>query len=402
VFGLWLTSLVRKIFLSDIHKLRLSDVVDWKQVSDISGNFLVVGPAESGKSGWLRAINGVSSRDYFDLRVELKRLVSGGAYRNISGKGWAMRLISGGAYPNISGKGPVVLVDHFEFNLKDRDYNMARLNLLEYLLYKSDCRIVLVSSVDPLYFLTEGAPDVLSDPQDPELSRRLLDRWTRVMSKFETVRIGVFRDLEFGKKIRLFIQNHRNYRDFALCVWQECKRTAKLRRIGMYLLDNFEESDARTRAWVEASVLDRATEYYRVLWSGLTATERLALYQLALDGWVNPKNTAALQQLESKLLICRVPIYRIMNVSFRKFVSSPEHASEIEQWEKQRKQSTWRVLRLFLVGVAAIAGIWLLHSQAALSHELAAYIAAVATLLTAISALFGRSGKQAPAKPEPS
>jgi hypothetical protein len=81
----------------------------------------------------------------------------------------------------------------------------------------------------------------------------------------------------------------------------------------------------------------------------LATSERLALYQLALDGWANPKNTAALQQLESKLLIRRMPMFRIMNMSFQRFVASAEHTSEIEQWEKEQKQSTWRALRLVLI-----------------------------------------------------
>jgi hypothetical protein len=183
-------------------------------------------------------------------------------------------------------------------------------------------------------------------------------------------------------------------------VTQECNRTVKLRHIGESLLDDFDESEKATREWVESTVLDRAATYYRVLWSGLTAGERLALYQLALDGWANPKNTAALQQLENKLLITRAPMYRIMNVSFRRFVASPEHGDEIEQWENQGKQSTWRVLKLFMMGVVLVAGVWLLHSQAELSRELAAYIAGFAALLTAISAMFGRSAKPSPSKQE--
>jgi hypothetical protein len=218
----------------------------------------------------------------------------------------------------------VVVLDHFDFNLKDRDDNKTRLNLLEHLVYETDRRILLVSSVDPLYFLTEGAPDVLSDPEDTELSRRLLERWARVPSKFEKVRPRPSRDREFDKRIRDFIRDHVDRREFAVAVRQQCRWTARLRQIGTSLLDAFRQSDPDNREWVENCVLDRAAEYYRVLWSGLTANERLALYQLALDWWANPKNTAALQQLESKVLICRIPMYRIMNESFRRFVAYSE------------------------------------------------------------------------------
>jgi len=71
-----------------------------------------------------------------------------------------------------------------------------------------------------------------------------------------------------------------------------------------------------TREQLTEVVLDRANSYYRVLWSGLTASERLVLYQLALDGWANPKNASAIQQLERKQLIYKVPMYRVINDSF--------------------------------------------------------------------------------------
>src|SRR5713101_6636499 len=124
-------------------------------------------------------------------------------------------------------------------------------------------------------------------------------------------------------------------------------------------------------------------------------------FSVALDGWANPKNTTALQQLERKSLIHRAPMYRIMNETFLEFVKSTEHADEIAQWEKNEGQSTWRAQRLVLIALAIGTGIWLLHSQAALSQTVAAYIAGVATLLTAISGLFGRSGRQASTKAEP-
>lgn len=54
-----------------------------------------------------------------------------------------------------------------------------------------------------------------------------------------------------------------------------------------------------------------------------------------------------------------------------------------------------------MIGLMVTAGIWLLHSQAALSQQLAAYIAGLATLLTAVSTLFARSGKQTAVKAEP-
>jgi hypothetical protein len=126
----------------------------------------------------------------------------------------------------------------------------------------------------------------------------------------------------------------------------------------------------------------------------------MVLYQLALDGWANPKNVAAVQQLERKSLICRGPMYKLMNRSFGEFVLGAEHADEIKQWQKQQQQSTWRAFKLVLIAFAVGAAAWLLHSQAALSQVVVAYIAGIGTLLTAIAGLLGRSGGKAAPKPE--
>ena len=173
-----------------------------------------------------------------------------------------------------------------------------------------------------------------------------------------------------------------------------------LRGVGTSILENFQESDPVTREWIKGSALNRADDYYHVLWSGLSAGERMVLYQLALDGWANPKNVAALQQLERKSLICREPMYKLMNRSFGEFVLGAEHADEIEQWEKQQQQSTWRAFKLVLIALAVGAAAWLLHSQAALSQVVVAYIAGIGTLLTAIAGLLGRSSGKASPKPE--
>jgi hypothetical protein len=222
LLGVWLTRVLRKIFLTDVQKLTASDIVSWKNVSDIRGNFLVVGLAKSGKSESLRSIAGLSSKNRWDLRVELKRIMSGSPY------------------PDPESAGSVVIIDEFDFNLKDREYNLVRLNLLEHVLYESECRVVLVSSVDPLYFLVEGAPGILSDATEPEMARKLLDRWARVLSNFERVRTGSPGNPEFRKKVKEFIRSHPDRRESALWVRQECHGTSILRKIGSNVLDELE------------------------------------------------------------------------------------------------------------------------------------------------------------------
>jgi hypothetical protein len=87
-------------------------------------------------------------------------------------------------------------------------------------------------------------------------------------------------------------------------------------------------------------------------------------------------------------------MYRIMNESFPLFIQSTEHADEIAEWERREQQSTWHAFRYVVIAAAVGGVVWLLHSQAALTQVVAGSIAAVVTLLTAVTSLFGRSGRQ--------
>ena len=108
-----------------------------------------------------------------------------------------------------------------------------------------------------------------------------------------------------------------------------------LRTVGKELLLNFQPPSGApnvsymrsprfpSREQLVEMVLDRADAYYRMLWAGLTTTERLVLYQLALDGWANPKNAPAIRQLEQKQLIYRRPMYRLIDGDFPQIHTLP-------------------------------------------------------------------------------
>jgi hypothetical protein len=250
--------------------------------------------------------------------------------------------------PNFDDKNGVLILDHFAFSIKDLSYNQARLTLLEALLCKPGLKLVIIAAIDLPYFLTNDATEVLSVGDSARTRRLLLDRWATAFSTFKKVRLKVSSINEFS---------------------EGCS----------------------------AHQLDSC---YSALWGGLSSSERLVLHQLARDGWANPKNLVAIQQLESKQLIRRKPMYRIINESFRQFVLSPEHSEEMAQWEKLEKQSTWHVVKFGVITIGIGFAAWLLYSQAAFSQNVVGYIAAIATLLTAAGNLFGRSGGSKSAKSE--
>jgi hypothetical protein len=380
---LWLKRLTTQVFLTKVESTPAIQTVDWKTVSDIKTNCLVIGRAQSGKTDRLRALSGLDRDAWHDLRTEVVAWVKGQEHRESSGRG------------------AVMILDHFEFNIRDHACNLARLELIESLLYAANCRLVIVSTIDPLYFLTEEASKVLSDGKDPEEARRFVDRWARALSNFTKVNLGSARNDEFLQKVAQVAERGSHYAQFAAWTLNECAGMAFLRRLGIGILGEFEGRPPATRQQLVEIVLDRAGAYYHVLWSGLTAAERLVLYQLALDGWANPKNTQAIQQLERKQLIYRAPMYRILNDSFCRFIQSTDHAAEIVEWEKYEQRGTWKAFRFVLIALVIGAGVWLLYTQSQLFQIGTGYITAIAALLTALAGFSTRLKRPAPPQLEP-
>lgn len=163
--------------------------------------------------------------------------------------------------------------------------------------------------------------------------------------------------------------------------------------------DRARQSASNRRAAVEDNliqvILDRADAYYRALWATCTLSERLVLYQLAEDGWANPNNPLAVQQLQRKGLVTFTIGLRIMNESFRQFIRNYQHQDEIADWEQEGEQSVWRTLKLSLAILAAAVGVWLLYSQREFFSTALGYVSTLGGAATLILKLISdlRGGK---------
>lgn len=98
--------------------------------------------------------------------------------------------------------------------------------------------------------------------------------------------------------------------------------------------------------------------YYRRLWSLCNINERLMLYQLATDCFVNPENKGVIRSLYSRGYIERKPFFMIPDQCFKEFILGAEPIETFQKWEKNAKQSLWAnikvplfVLLIFLAGL---------------------------------------------------
>lgn len=182
----------------------------------------------------------------------------------------------------------VVAIEHFDYRNDSDEANRKKLDILERLhsLYPSK-PILIVTTIDPSFYFGAGA-DFGSKPSlEALVPGQDLDRWARAMARFETVRLphpGACSTIEHG----------------------------------------------------------------RMVWSTCTTTERVALYQLAHDGWVNPRNEAALHQLQRRGLIRDMP-FQFADAGLRAFVRGSVSAEDRKAWEQQDAVSIWDGIRMMFV-----------------------------------------------------
>ena len=338
--GLWTLNLLAKVFLTERETATPLPTKHWTHKDEIRGNYIVLGPMRSGKSERLLLIEDL---EVLDLRAALET-----------------RCL---AVP----KRAVVAVDHFEFNLDDDRQNEARLELLEDLVYRRECRVLLITSVDPLYYFAESH-----------------GRWTRLLSSFEKIRFAGTGADGFEAILRTYGSS-----TAAELVRKECVATGNLRALGLRWLDDNPTAGTISGKEQLASLLDHARGYYALLWDGLTRPERLALFQLAKDGWANPQNREALVQLAAKGLIYRDVMLRVMNQTFRHFILSAPSNAELAEWLDLEKQSSWRAMKQGLIVTLIGFGAWMLYSQRDLFQMSLGFVVTLGGAITAIMNVLG-------------
>jgi hypothetical protein len=358
LLGCWFFLLVRKIFRPGNQRPSL-DHVDWQSADEIQGNYLVMAQPQSVTCSGLKGKTGI---EWFDLQVDLERHHEKHVVRN-----------------------SVVILDQFDFDMFDRKHNEQRLKLLERLLYKDRCRVVLVSSIDPLYFFSEGDSAILAD--NSQTAAELLGRWAKLMSTFQPVTLNSSKT-EFEAQLQLATEHPQ--KDMAEWIKKECGDTVYLRDLGLAFFHTHKTIKQFDRRALCAELTDRAESYYLLLWSTLTVSEHLALYQLAKDGWANPNNGRAIRQLQLKGYVHGEPVLRIMNDSLRLFVRDrAKNEREIADWEQQGAQSSWRSLKFALIATAVGLAAWLSYAQKDLFQGAIGYVLTLGAAVTAIGNILG-------------
>ncbi len=343
--ALWLYFVINRIFLWNLKPALPLEGLNIAPGEDPPEHILLIGPPRSGKSRSLARFPGVVET------VDIASMATSNEWKFVP------------ALPNST-----IAVDHLEFSLGDAEINMRKLQILENLMYVRHRRVVVLSTVDPMFYFTWSDVDILVTDRTltgearVSAGRQILDRWGAVLSRFRKMKIEDITVAKFQNALKL-ARSKGDSEAFLSLVERECDHTAELRNFGRILLSLHRERSATVEDNLTQVILDRADAYYRALWATCTPSERLVLFQLAEDGWANPNNPLAVQQLQRKGLVRFTLSLRIMNESFRQFIRNSQQRDEVAAWEQEGEQSVWRTLKLSLAILAAALGVWLLYSQ---------------------------------------
>ncbi len=348
----WLRYVIRKVFLTDLGHVPPLEI--WTPRRAETRNLLILDHPKSGKAATLR-------REMPD--IDMLDIAKMAAMHD-----WKLGPL----------KHKTTVVNHFEFDMDNPETSTHKLALLEKLLYSERKCVLLLTAVDPMFYLSAGGP---SGPDHAPRAQEL-DRWAAVLSLFQKCTMKDVMEVRFTKRIR----DVKRPEELKKAIKRECDHTAHLRRIGLSMLEAHRGPEFSEGPFME-ELHDRTDSYYRVLWATCSKEERLALFQLAEDGWVNPQNDRAIQELERRGIISKQSGFRIMNESFARFVRRAQSPEEILKWEENQQDSVWSMLRLGLGTALMMFGAWLLYAQQDAFQIGIGYIAALGTAGGAVTSL---------------
>ncbi|MDH5564705.1 MAG: cache domain-containing protein, partial [Nitrospirota bacterium] len=317
-------------FPSFFHRSHETGAAPLSPQPSVLEHLLVVGPPGSGKS--FLAVT---------LGPDCPVLDMHGTYGKDT---WAESLAS-----SLPEQTTAVVLDHFEYQWEDPAHRKETGVLVERLLARG-LKVCIFSTRDPLEWTRSQVSGQIEPDQDATQAY-----WIDLLGSFGFTHFTPSR-MEALLQEWLHPQTeHVNAAGPTLpvkhCLQQESLPTVHLERIGNWIR-GYQEWATWTPGQMKEQFLHIGWPYYQALWQSCSLTEKLALYHIAVDGYVHGDNPD-LTSLSQKGLIRLTPDLQIMNDSFRNCVLQLGTNFQLSKWEKQIRPDTWGQMKwpfLFIFG----------------------------------------------------
>jgi hypothetical protein len=332
---------------------------------------------------------------------------------------------------------PAVLLN-FEYCSDNPAANREKLLAIEHLLFKSKRCVVVVSTVCPLSFSLTPKPagqvstnsgsleTVPSEPlaiegkqngaadlkieyhsfvpfsvaikekqngtadvnaQAPVPEPPLTDlhaRWTELFTNFATV-------YAVEKSSAEFVQDRPGFVSVLKTKVPSRYIEAIGNWIGIVQSGTLLEENGGDRAKIQeliSEVVEQAHAYHQAVWDTCTEGQRCTLIQLAQSGMISPQNKH-LRLLVKRGLVVRDQGLRLMDESFRLFVSSVSHKQDIEAWRQQDGGSAWELLKTPLLLILVSVALFLFITQKDFYDSTISLVSAITGALALLFRLLG-------------
>ena len=306
-------------FFHRSHETRVTPVAPFSASLD---HLLVVGPPGSGKSRLASTLG--TACPVLDL------------HNTYAKETWAKDLAH-----SLPAKTTAVIVDHFEYQWEDLAHRKEKGVLIEDLLSRG-VKVCIISTHDPLEWTRSQFQNHMDDAQ-----RETQTYWINLLGSF-----GFMHCIPNRMEILLQEWIHPEPEPPGTTgptlpvrhsLNQEALPTLHLEKVGKWIR-TYQEWTTWTPRQMKEQFLQIAWPYYQTLWQSCSLTEKLALYHIAIDGYVHAANPD-LTSLSQKGLIRLTPELQLMNASFRQCVLQLGENFQLSQWEKQTRPDTWSQLK---------------------------------------------------------
>ncbi len=289
----------------------------------------------------------------------------------------------------------LVIINHFEYNIKDPIANAIKLNFLETVLQRAGCKVMIISTVHPISFLDSFMDEQANSGSAEKVTaipESELDRWQVLLGHFRIIiqRLSDIRDSEDADDLKTGTQLER-------AIFEETQYSHYLNNMYRMSMNKANRALAKHEENTDAisdSVIFKlqitSHYFYTYIWQSLTKEEKFLLYDLAEDGLVNPFDDYNLSMLISKGLIIKPDgTLRLFNKGFRNFILTSIGASEVNRIKAQVKDNgNWSSLKVpLIIALLAIAGFLIASEQEAYS-KIITYVTAIGAGIPAVLKIF--------------